>query len=142
MLTDLTLMFVLYNIVYAIVFIAAVSLIKEPIRQKAMAIMVAMAGGLFAVPPHAEWGFMVGAVIAVCGYFGLRFYSFIGIGWLLHAAWDTVRYHNDAGIVGQPPIASLGCAIFDPMIALWFFLGAPSIWKFARKSASDSTMTS
>ena len=126
------------NLIGAIVFIALVGLLQEPVRQKTMAIMLAMAGGVFAVPPFAEWGFMLGAAIATCGYFGLRWYTFIGIGWLLHAAWDTMRYFNDAGLVGLGPESSLGCAIFDPLIALWFFLGAPSIWEFVRKTLPKS----
>ena len=121
----------------AILFATLVGALKEPVRQNAMAIMVGMAGGLFATPPHAELGFVVGSLIAVCAYFGLRSYKFIAIGWMLHAAWDTFRYSQGAGLVGQPPHASLGCAVFDPMIAVWFFLGAPSPWRPARRADSD-----
>lgn len=137
MVTEFSLMFVLQNVVYAIVFVLVVGAIKEPIRQKSMAIMIAMAGGLFAYPPYAELGFMWGAAIAVCGYFGLKSYKFIGLGWILHAIWDTLRYSQDAGLVGQAPHSSLGCAVFDPMIALWFFFGAPSVCKYARVSEAE-----
>ncbi len=133
--THFSFLLVVQNLGLAALFVAVVGLLKEPTRQRAMAIMVGMAGGLFATPPFAEAGFLVGAVIAACGYFGLKSYPFIGLGWLLHAAWDTFRYSQDAGLVGQPPHASLGCAVFDPMIALWFFLGAPSVWRFARRGS-------
>lgn len=137
MLTEFSLMFVLQNVLFAIAFVLVVGAIKEPIRQKAMAIMLAMAGGMFAYPPYAELGFLWGVGIAVCGYFGLRSYKFIGIGWILHGVWDTFRYSQDAGLVGMGPHSSLGCAVFDPMIALWFFLGAPSVWKFAQQSEAE-----
>ncbi len=120
------------NGIAALAFVAVVGLLKEPMRQKSMAIMVAMAGGIFAVPPYAIAGFAVGAVVAVMGYLGLRSYVFIGIGWLIHAGWDTVLHVNGHGLVGLGPASSLGCAIFDPMIALWFFMGAPTVWPFAR----------
>lgn len=127
------------NGIYAILFAAVVGILKEPARQKSMAILIAMAGGLFAVEPFAELGFCFGALIAVCGYFGLKWYPSIGIGWILHACWDTVRYFNDAGLVGQEPHSSLGCAIFDPMIAVWFFFGAPSVWDHLRSTSEANT---
>lgn len=126
------------NVLAAVVFIFVIGLIKEPIRQKSMAIMLAMAGGLFAIPPLAGWGFLIGAVIAVTAYFGLRSYIFIGVGWLIHAAWDTVLHLNGIGLMGLGPESTFGCATFDPIIALWFFFGAPSIWRFTRKISSAS----
>lgn len=128
----------LINAVAAPVFIALVSLIKEPVRQRAMAVMVAMAGGLCATPPFAIGGFAVGALVAAAAYHGLRSYRFIGLGWLIHGAWDLVLHINGAGLMGLGTESTLGCAIFDPLVAVWFFFGAPSVWRFAGADARAS----
>lgn len=130
----------LINALAAPAFIALVSLVREPARQRAMAIMVAMAGGLCAVPPFATLGFAVGAAVAVAAYLGLRSYRWIGLAWLIHGAWDLVLHTKGVGLMGLGTESTLGCAIFDPLIALWFFAGAPSVWSFVNTAREASQM--
>jgi Family of unknown function (DUF6010) len=72
------------------------------------------------------------AVPAVCAYQGLRSYRFIGIGWLLHTAWDVVHHLYGNPLLPFSLTSPLGCAICDPVIAIWYFAGAPSLWSAIR----------
>jgi hypothetical protein len=48
-------------------------------------------------------------------------------GWFLHTGWDVLHHLYGNPIVLCVPDSSLGCAITDPVIALWCFVGAPSV---------------
>lgn len=114
-------------VLVAAVFIALTSLIREPARQGFMAVMVAGAGaaylGAFAT---GAWEFVFTAAVTYCAFRGLTAYSFIGIGWLLHTGWDIVHHISGGPLLPFSVTSSLGCAICDPVIALWCFAGAPS----------------
>jgi hypothetical protein len=119
-------------IVVAVLFIAAVSLFKEPNRRNFMAVMIAGAGAAYLNGGLGKWEFVFTAVITYCAYRGLRSYGFIGIGWILHAAWDVVHHLYGTPIVPFVAMSSFGCAICDPVIAVWCFSGAPSIYELFR----------
>ncbi|PYU22172.1 MAG: hypothetical protein DMG30_15570 [Acidobacteria bacterium] len=46
-------------------------------------------------------------------------HNFIGIGWLFHTGWDVLHHLYGNPIVPFVPTSSLGCAICDPVIAIW-----------------------
>ena len=73
-------------------------------------------------------------MITYCAYRGLRSYGFIGVGWLLHTGWDVLHHLYGNPIVPFVPDSSLGCAICDPVIALWCFAGGPSVYDLFRGS--------
>jgi hypothetical protein len=74
------------------------------------------------------WEFAFCTVMTGVAYWGLKDYRLIGIGWLLHTAWDTVHHLYGTPIVPFVPLSSFGCAICDSAIALWYFQGAPSVF--------------
>ena len=113
-------------VVVALVFIALASLIREPHRREFNAIMVAGAGAAYLGAGLGPWEFPYTAVATYIAYRGLRSYTFIGIAWLLHTCWDIVHHFYGNPIVPFVANSSLGCAICDPVIALWCFMGAPS----------------
>jgi hypothetical protein len=106
----------------AILFIVAASLFKEPNRRNFMAIMIAGAGAAYLNGGFGKWEFAFTAVVTYCAYKGLHSYGFIGVGWILHAAWDVVHHLYGTPIVPFVALSSLGCAICDPVIAIWCFL--------------------
>jgi hypothetical protein len=121
-------------VVIAIAFILLTSLIREPARQKFMAVLVAGAGGAYlSGGGFGGWEMAFCAVVAVCAYQGLRSYRFIGIGWLLHTGWDILHHLYGNPIIPFSATSSLGCAICDPVIAAWCFAGAPSIYDAMRR---------
>jgi hypothetical protein len=118
----------------ALVWIALMSLVKEPGRRALMAILVAGAGSAYlSGGGMGGWEFAVTVVMAVCSYRALGSYNFSGIGWLLHTAWDIVHHRNGHPIIPFYATSSLGCAVCDPLIALWCFAGAPSITEWFRR---------
>ena len=120
-------------VIVAMVFILLVSLIKEPARQKIMAITIAGAGAAYlSGGGFGLWEMAFCVVVAVCAYQGLRSYRFIGIGWLLHAGWDILHHLYGNPLLPFDLTSSLGCAICDPVIALWCFAGALSMWEVMR----------
>ena len=114
-------------VVIALIFIALVSLIREPCRRGFNAIMVAGAGAAYLGAGLGPWEFAYTTLATYIAYRGLRSYTFIGIAWLLHTGWDIVHHLYGNPIVPFAPKSSLGCAICDPVIALWCFMGAPSL---------------
>ena len=115
-------------ILIAITYICVNSLIKEPNRRSFNAIMAAglgatyISGGGFGI-----WELAFCAVMTLCAFFGLKSYRLIGVGWLLHTGWDVLHHFYGNPLLPFDPMSSLGCAICDPVIALWFFAGAPTI---------------
>ncbi len=116
-------------LVVAIVFVFLVSLLKEPARQRFMAIFVAGAGSAYLNGGLGLWEFLFTAVATYVAYRGLESYRFIGAAWLLHTMWDVAHHFYGAPIVFFMPTSSAQCAITDALIALWFFRGAPSVYE-------------
>ena len=120
-------------IAVAIVFIALVSLIAEPARRNFMAIMIAGAGSAYLSGGFGGWEFAFCTLVTFCAYKGLSSYRFIGIGWLLHTGWDILHHLYGNPIIPFSATSSLGCAICDPVIAMWCFAGAPSLFELLRR---------
>jgi len=125
---------VLGPIVVALVYISLVSLLREPNRRNFNAIFVAGAGAAYLSGGFGVWEFVFLAVITYCAYRGLGSYRFIGAAWMLHTGWDVLHHLYGNPIVPFVPDSSLGCAICDPVIALWCFVGAPSVYSLFRGS--------
>ena len=125
-------------VVIALVFITLTSLLKEPARQRFMAVIVAGAGAAYiSGGGMGVWEFAFCTMVSYCAFRGLRSYAFIGIGWLLHTGWDILHHLSGHPIIPFSPTSSLGCAICDPVIAIWCFAGAPSL--FRRRKGARST---
>jgi hypothetical protein len=122
---------VLINLVAAPTFVALVSLVPQPWRQRSMAVVLFgastsyLTGGLgLAEVPFA----LAIAALAVAGW---RYVPAIGVGWIVHAVSDLVHHTIGAPMVAVWPLSSFGCAVFDPLIAIWFLLDAPSMKQLA-----------
>lgn len=115
-------------VIAACVFIIIMSLVKEPQKQKINALLIAGAGAVYWSGGLGIWEFTFGAVMLFVAYKGLKSYYFIGIGWILHTIWDIVHHYYGQPIVYLSPSSSAGCAVFDTILAIWFLLGAPSVF--------------
>jgi len=114
-------------------YIAACSLFREPNRRNFNAIMIAGAGAAYPSGGLGGWEFPFTAIVTYSAYRGLHSYNFIGIGWLFHSGWDVLHHLHGKPIIPFASNSSLGCAICDPVIALWCFSGAPSIYDLLRR---------
>ncbi len=120
-------------VVIGLLYITLSSLFREPARQEFSAVMVAGAGAAYLSGGFGVWEFAFATVVTFCAFRGLRDYRFIGAAWLLHTLWDFAHYLYGDPIVPFAATSSFGCAICDPIIALWCFMGAPSVFGWFRR---------
>jgi hypothetical protein len=119
-------------IIVALVFISLCSLLGEPGRRDFNAIMIAGAGAAYLNRGFGVWEFIFTVLVTFCAFRGLGSYNWIGIGWLLHTGWDVLHHLYGNPIVPFVADSSFGCAVCDPVIALWCFAGAPSVYDLLR----------
>jgi hypothetical protein len=117
--------------------VAIMSLVREPARRNVNAILVAGAGSVYLSGGFGLWELAYLALAAPVAYLGLRSYRFIGLGWLMHTAWDVMHHLYGDPIWPFMPTSSFGCAITDALLAVWFFAGAPSLFALARRMGPD-----
>lgn len=129
---------ILAPVFVGLAYVAVCSLAPEPARQRINALMVAGAGAAYlSSGAMGLWELAFTALMTFCAYRGLTRYAWLGIGWLLHTGWDVLHHVKGAPIIPELAHSSFGCAICDPVIALWLFAGAPSVWT-PRRSASPT----
>lgn len=118
------------------IFIAIMSLIKEPFRQKINAGLIAVAGGAYINAGLMPFDQIFNILLVFIAYKGLQNYKFIALGWMLHTCWDIVHHFYGQPIDFSVPDSTNVCAFFDPMVAVWFYMGAPSIFDVVKKKFS------
>jgi hypothetical protein len=129
-------------VIGGLAFVALMSLLKEPTRRNFNAIFVAGAMGAYIAGGLGLWEIAFAGVGSLVAYQGLRSVRFIGVAWLIHSAWDLVHHFFAHPIWPFMETSSFGCCIFDGVIAIWFFAGAPSVIELVRArpgSAGSST---
>lgn len=120
-------MIVIAPILIGCLYVLLMSLLREPVRRRFNAIMVAGAGAAYlSGGGFGVWEFAFTAAVTYCAYRGLDSYAWIGAAWLLHTAWDLLHWWRGAPIIPFASHSSLGCAICDPVIALWCLRGGGS----------------
>ncbi|WP_378730574.1 DUF6010 family protein [Nocardia brasiliensis] len=125
----------LIGVLYALL----MSLIREPHRRSFNAIMVAGAGAAYLSGGGlGAWEYLFAAAITYCAFRGLNSWTFIGIAWLLHTVSDLLHHLKGQPIVPFAHDSSLGCAICDPVIALWCLRGGPDLLAFVRRRGRKS----
>lgn len=133
-------MSVVIPLLIGVVYVLLNSLIPDPHRRPFNAVMVAGAGAAYLSGGGLGVGEVLFAgVMAFVAYRGLTSWRFIGIGWLLHTAWDIVHHLRGEPILPFDLASSFGCAICDPVIALWCLAGGPSMGAMLRRVQSVST---
>lgn len=125
-------------VVVAGVYIALCSLLKEPARRQFNAVMIAGAGAAYLSGGFGPAEFVLPVLITYCAFRGVQSYTFIGIGWLIHTAADALHHRYGNPIIPFAPTSSLGCAICDPVIALWCFAGGPSVFDLLRRRRPEA----
>ncbi|QXV58028.1 DUF6010 family protein [Amycolatopsis sp. TNS106] len=126
-------MMIIAPILVGLVYVVLMSLIHEPHRRRFNAVMVAGAGAAYLSGGGLGiWEFAFAAVVTYVAYRGLESWTFIGIAWLLHTGWDVVHHLKGAPIIPFLHDSSFGCAICDPVIAIWCFAGGRSVTDFVR----------
>jgi hypothetical protein len=100
-------------------FVFVMSRFRDPPRRKVMAVMTAgfatayLGGGL------GIWEFWYFVPASLIAYRALDSYRFIALGWFMHPIWDLVHHFYGNPIWPWMPTSSIGCAIFDPIVAIY-----------------------
>ncbi|CAM5469315.1 Integral membrane protein OS=Streptomyces griseomycini OX=66895 GN=FHS37_001054 PE=4 SV=1 [Streptomyces griseomycini] len=103
-------------------------LVREPHRRRLNAVMLAGAGAAhLSGGGLGGWEFAFTALVTCVAFRGLEPWTFIGVAWLPHTAWDVVHHPEGDPIVPFLHTSSPGCAICGPVIALWCLRGGPSL---------------
>lgn len=118
---------ILAALLVGVAYVCLNSLIRvDDVRRRVNAIMVAGAGAAYLSGGGlGGWEFAFTGVLAYVAYRGLESWTFIGVGWLLHTAWDVVHHVRGEPIIPFAEHSSLGCAVCDPVIAVWCLAGGP-----------------
>lgn len=103
------------------------ALVPEPGRQRFSAIFLAGAGGAYLSGGFGLWEFAFCALITLLAVRGLASYRTLAAGWLAHSVWDYLHHLYGNPIIPFAPASSFGCMLCDPVLALWYLLGAPSL---------------
>jgi len=120
----------------AVVFVLVMSLVPEPARRRFNAVFVAGAGGVYLSGGFGPWELLYPALTLPVVYLALDSHRFIGVAWLMHAAWDVVHHRWGNPIWPFMPTSSWGCMIFDSLIAIWFLAGAPTMLPLPSRTAA------
>ena len=127
-------------ILIGLAYVALVSLVPEPGRRTFNALFVAGAGAAYlSSGALGPWELLFTAAITFCAYKGLTSYRWIGVAWLLHTILDIIHHLLGRPILPFAPHSSFGCAICDPVIALWCFANGPSIHRLVRRDRRPGT---
>jgi Family of unknown function (DUF6010) len=108
--------------------IAVVSLIDEPARRYVNVAVLAFAAFVYIGHGFGRLEVVLAITLVVLAAFGLRWYPFIALGWVIHAGADVAHHRVDRPMFGWLPSSSWGCAMFDMIIAAWLVIGAPDVW--------------
>ena len=111
----------------ALVFVLIMSLVREPARRTLNALVVAGACGVYLNGGFGPWELAFPLIAMPVAYRGLSSYRYIGVAWLMHAAWDLPHHIWGNPIWPFMPTSSFGCFVFDSLIAIWFLAGAPAL---------------
>ena len=119
-------------VIGAALFVLVTSFVREPTRRTFNAILVTGASGVYLNGGFGVWELLYPLIALPVAYRGLQSYRFIGLAWVMHSCWDLPHHLWGNPIWPFMPTSSFGCMIFDALIAVWFFAGAPSL--IARRS--------
>lgn len=116
-------------VMVGLVLVALLSLIPERSRRPFSAVFLAGAGAAYlsSTDGFGPLEMVFTAVMTLVAFLGLRSYRWIGVGWLLHTCWDAAHAAKGSPILPFAEHSSLGCAICDPVLALWYFAGAEPV---------------
>ena len=120
----------------AVLFVFIMSLVREPARRTLNAVVVAGACGVYLNGGFGPWELAFPLIAMPVAYRGLSSHRYIGVAWLLHAAWDLPHHFWGNPIWPFMATSSFGCFVFDTLIAIWFLAGAPAFVRFGRAVTS------
>ena len=121
------------------VFVLIMSLVHEPARRTFNAVLIGGASGVYLSGGFGVWELVYPAIVTPIVYLGLNSYRYIGIAWLMHAAWDVPHHLWGHPIWPFMPTSSFGCVIFDTLVGIWCLAGATSLTQLRQPRSTITT---
>ncbi|MFF8904459.1 DUF6010 family protein [Streptomyces olivaceoviridis] len=113
-----------------LLYVTLTSLAPEPHRRRLNAVVVAGAGAAYLGGGGlGGWEFAFTALATCVASKGLDSWAFIGVGRLLHTAWDVVHHLKGHPIIPFAHASSSGCALCGLVIAVWCLAGGRAPWE-------------
>ena len=133
----MTLLGLVAPVLIGLAFVSVMSLVRDDRRRLQLnALVVAGASGTYLSGGVFGPAELVGATaVLVCAFLGRRSWTWVGVAWLLHTALDVAHASRGAELLPWAPHSSTGCAICDPVIALWCFGGGRPVDELLRRAA-------
>jgi hypothetical protein len=143
---SMTVMDVLAPAMGASVFVLVMSRVSEPTRRTLNAVIVAGASGVYLSGGFGVWEVAYPVLVTPMVYRALQSYRYIGLAWLMHAAWDLPHHLWGNPIWPFMRTSSFGCCVFDSLIAFWFLAGAPDlvggdVQRWMRRASSSTNVS-
>ncbi|MFL4903366.1 DUF6010 family protein [Streptomyces sp. MMS24-I2-30] len=127
-------------VVIGLLYVLLMCLLREPHRLRLNAVMVAGAGAAYLSSGGLDgWDVAFTVVVTYVAFRAVDSWTFVGIGWLLHTAWDVVHHLKGSPLLPFFHDSSLGCAICDPVIAIWCLSGGRT-WRERRRSEPEGAV--
>jgi hypothetical protein len=117
----------------ALLYVGIFSLIPEPSRRRLSIVALASGSSLYYSGGLGGWDKIFWIAVMGFAFAAFRWYPALAIGWLVHTAWDILNFRAGHPLETGVLRINLHCAIFDPLIALWFACSAPSIWDLLKR---------
>jgi hypothetical protein len=136
---EYTIINALAAVVIAFVYIGISSLANEPNRQRISAVIIAGAGAVYWSGGLGIAEYIFATAMLFMAFKGLTNYNYIGIAWLMHTSWDIMHHLYGNPIVPFSASSSAGCAVCDSVLAIWFFLKAPTLFDYLRSNKTSLT---
>jgi hypothetical protein len=124
----------------AFLFVLVMSLVPEPARRTLNAVIVAGVSGVYLSGGFGLWELAYPIVATPVVYRALHSYRYIGLAWLMHAAWDLAHHLWGNPIWPFMPTSSFGCFVFDSLIAFWFLADAPALIGWRRRERAGAAI--
>ena len=128
-------MTVIAPVLIGLTYVLLMSLVPDRHRRPLNAVIVAGAGAAYLSGGFGVWELVFTTVLTGVAYRGLGSWRWIGVAWLLHTVWDVAHHLWGEPILPFAGDSSLGCAVCDPVIALWCFAGGPSVLRLRGRRA-------
>ena len=120
-----------------VVFVGLMSLLRNDglrLRVNA-AVAVGASGTYIATGTFGPLELVLSTIVLVVAFQGFRSWRWVGVAWLLHTALDIAHAVRGVDLLPWAPNSAVGCAICDPVIALWCFGGGRPVDHLLRQLA-------
>ncbi len=115
---------VVSGLTIAALWVFGCSLLREPQRRVLNTLLIGVAAGAYGNHQFGPLEALGTLTLLFLGFLAFKDYRFLAAAWLVHTAIDVAHHLNGDPMFSYFPASSVGCAVTDPILAMWFWHGA------------------